>query len=336
MDDVISARKAAAAEVAVARGLVGEEQPVAGFIDVDGLRETMARLQGSFPGHFMHAFACKAGSIASVLRLVRDAGMGCEVASPGELALAETVGFAPERIVFDSPAKSRAEIAQALGRGMTLNIDNFQELARVDAWMARNPGCGSTIGIRVNPQVGGGLPVNFASDAMQPSFADYAAMLRDAAPALFSGEFRVVTELGRSVLAKNGFILAKVEYTKVTGGRHIAITHAGAQVATRTVFMPELWPIRISALDPRGRVKGGARVEQDVAGPCCFAGDIIAHCRELPLLEPDDWILAHDTGAYYFSTPFVYNSLPQVAVHGFRSVAGGLRFDPLRAAAALG
>lgn len=419
MDDVISARKAAAAEVAVARGLVGEEQPVAGFIDVDGLRETIARLQGAFPDHFMHAFACKAGSIASVLRLVRDAGMGCEVASPGELALAEAAGFAPERIVFDSPAKSRAEIAQALGRGMALNIDNFQELARVDAWMARHPGCGSTIGIRVNPQVGGGriaamstatdtskfgigledpgnraaivdayrqrpwltaihahvgsqgcpleligqgiartvalaqeinaagaqvttvdigggLPVNFSSDAMQPDFADYAAMLRDAAPALFSGEFRVVTEFGRSVLAKNGFILAKVEYTKVTGGRHIAITHAGAQVATRTVFMPELWPIRISALDPRGRAKGGARVEQDVAGPCCFAGDIIAHRRGLPLLEPDDWILAHDTGAYYFSTPFVYNSLPQVAVHGFRSVAGGLRFEPLRAAAALG
>ena len=41
-------------------------------------------------------------------------------------------------------------------------------------------------------------------------------------------------------MAKNGFIIARVEYTKVTGGRHIAITHAGAQVATRTVFMPEL------------------------------------------------------------------------------------------------
>ena len=49
-----------------------------------------------------------------------------------------------------------------------------------------------------------------------------------------------------------------------------------------------------------------------------------------------DWILAHDTGAYYFSTPFVYNSLPQVAVHGFRSMAGGLCFELLRAAAALG
>jgi diaminopimelate decarboxylase len=420
MDDAISPHKALVAGAAIAGGLVGEDQPVAGFVDIDGLNATVALLHATFPGHFLHAFAVKAGSILSILRLVRAAGMGCEVASPGELALALAAGFAPERIVFDSPAKTRAEIALALGRGMTLNVDSFQELARVDAWMRENPGCASVIGIRVNPQVGGGsiaamstatdtskfgigladpgnrqaileayrrrpwltavhahvgsqgcpleligqglartvelaqavnaalgraqvatidigggLPVNFADEAMRPSFADYAAMLRTAAPALFGGEFRVVTELGRSVLAKNGFILARVEYTKTMGGRHIAITHAGAQVATRTVFMPDLWPIRISALDPAGRPKTGDRIEQDVAGPCCFAGDIIAHRRQLPLLEQGDWILAHDTGAYYFSTPFVYNSLPRVAVHGFETGGGAVAFTPLRRAESL-
>ena len=138
------------------------------------------------------------------------------------------------------------------------------------------------------------------------------------------------------MLAKNGFILARVEYTKTTGGRQIAITHAGAQVATRTVFMPELWAIRVSALDPEGRPKAGPTVEQDVAGPCCFAGDIIAHRRPLPLLEPGDWVLVHDTGAYYFSTPFVYNSLPRVAVHGFTQAAGTAEFQTLRRAETIG
>lgn len=417
MDDALSARKAGAAGAAIARGLVGEEQPIAGFIDIDGLHATIAALRGAFPGHFMHAFAAKAGSILPLLRLIREAGMGCEVASPGELALASAAGFLPERTVFDSPAKTRAEIALALGSGMALNVDSFQELERVDSWLAAHPDCRSVIGIRVNPQVGsgsiaamstatdtskfgigledpgnrervlaayhqrpwltaihahvgsqgcpleligrglartvelaqevnaglgrpqvgtvdigGGLPVNFAGEAIRPGFDDYAAMLRDFVPALFTGEYRVVTELGRSVLAKNGFILAKVEYTKTMGGRHIAITHAGAQVATRTVFMPELWPIRVSALDPQGRPKTGARVEQDVAGPCCFAGDIIAHRRPLPLLEPGDWVLAHDTGAYYVSTPFVYNSLPRPAVHGFETSADGLAFRLLRRA----
>ena len=110
----------------------------------------------------------------------------------------------------------------------------------------------------------------------------------------------------------------------------------GAQVATRTVFMPELWPIRVSALDPAGRPKTGAKVAQDVAGPCCFAGDIVASRRHLPLLEPDDWVLLHDTGAYYFSTPFVYNSLPRVAVHGFRAEAGQVRFELMRREESLG
>ena len=139
MDDAISPRKAAVAEAAIARGLVGEAQPVAGFVDIDGLNATIADLHATFPAHFMHAFACKAGSILSILRLVRGAGMGCEVASPGELALAQAAGFAADRIVFDSPAKTRAEIAEALGRGMALNIDSFQELSRVDAWLAANP-----------------------------------------------------------------------------------------------------------------------------------------------------------------------------------------------------
>ena len=67
-----------------------------------------------------------------------------------------------------------------------------------------------------------------------------------------------------------------------------------------------------------------------MAGPCCFAGDIVAGRRDLPLLEPGDWVLLHDTGAYYFSTPFVYNSLPRIAVHGFRVEAGQVRFELLR------
>ena len=170
--------------------------------------------------------------------------------------------------------------------------------------------------------IGGGLPVNFESDEVAPTFAEYAAILRETVPALFSGEFTVITEFGRSIMAKNGFIIGRVEYTKVTGGRHIAITHAGAQVATRTVFMPELWPIRVSALDPQGRPKTGAKIAQDVAGPCCFAGDIIASRRALPLLEPDDWVLLHDTGAYYFSTPV---RLQQPAARGRSRLRAGRR-----------
>ena len=38
--------------------------------------------------------------------------------------------------------------------------------------------------------------------------------------------------------------------------------------------------------------------------------------RMLPLIEPGDYVVLHDTGAYYFSNPFFYNALAAPAVYG--------------------
>jgi diaminopimelate decarboxylase len=168
--------------------------------------------------------------------------------------------------------------------------------------------------------IGGGLPVNFESEEVRPTFSEYAAVLQQAVPELFSGEYRVKTEFGRSIFAKQGFIAARVEYTKESGGRRIALTHAGAQVATRTVFMPEYWKLRVSVVDDNGNPRSGETTPQDIAGPLCFSGDVVAWERELPLVEPGDYVVLHDTGAYYFSNPFYYNALPACAVYG---VEGG-------------
>ena len=143
-------------------------------------------------------------------------------------------------------------------------------------------------------------------------------------PELFTGKYQITTEFGRAIIAKNAFTLAKVEYTKVTGGRHIALTHAGAHNFMRMVFQPTDWARRISALDAHGRVKTGPPVEQDIAGPCCFAGDIIAHQRSLPLMEPGDYLLIHDTGAYCFSNHFMYNALTPDPVYGADANNDGL------------
>jgi diaminopimelate decarboxylase len=414
MDDTVSPRKAAIAARAFGNGFLVEDAALIGIIDTDALRAAIDDLRSSFPNFFQHAFAAKANTMPPVLALIRSLGMSCEVASPGEYKAAVAAGFSGAEIVFDSPAKTNWEIDAALSHGATLNIDNFQELARVDAWLARNKSR-SIVGLRINPQVGGGsiaamstatqsskfgigledgdnrqlimnayvsrpwltclhthvgsqgcpldlivagiaktfalaheinetlgrkqittldigggLPVNFESDLATPSFADYVAALRAGVPGLFSGEFRIVTEFGRSVLAKAGFMLARVEYTKEQGGHPIAITHAGAQVATRTVFMPEMWKIRVSALDSQARPKLGPRVAQDVAGPCCFAGDVVAHARPLPLLEPGDFVMLHDTAAYYFSTPFVYNSLPAITVYGVSGPDQDLSFTVMQ------
>jgi diaminopimelate decarboxylase len=414
-----AARRERILRAAVRQGVLDPGRAaLAGFVDLDGLAGTVGALHRAFPGSLrvLHAFAAKANSLVPVLAELRGLGMGCEVATGGELARARAAGFPPERIVFDSPAKTRAELQQALSLGVMINVDNFQELSRIDALLGDGQPR-SRIGVRVNSQlgggtiaamstatqtskfgipladpgsrqrlidayrehpwltwvhthagsqgcplelmargvaqavefaeevnrelgrrqvtgidIGGGLPVNFAGDEVSPRFDTYVDQLREHAPALFSGRYEIVTEFGRSVLAKNGFTAAYVEYTKSAGGRPIALTHAGVQVATRTVFNPDAWPLRITAHDADGCAKHGTPVRQDIAGPACFAGDLLARDRALPLLEPGDIVVLPDTGAYYFSTPFHYNSLPEPAVYGVRADGDEVRFDLVRAA----
>lgn len=409
MTNEAAARRAAALRAAVARGLVGPRQPVAGLLDTAGIRQSATALHAAFatPGvSVQHTFAVKAATLVPVLALLGQYGIGAEVASPGELALARAAGIPPGQTVLDSPAKTVAELREALSLGIAVNADSPQELARIDALLAAAP-ARSSVGLRVNPQVGGGsieamstatatskfgvalrdpgaeewvlrayadrpwltrlhthtgsqgvplplmaagvraaydlaervnaavgrrqvtvldigggLPVNFGSDATAPTFGAYADLLRAEVPGLFDGRYGIVTEFGRSLLAKHGTILARVEYAKSAGGLPIAVTHAGAQVAARTVFAPGAWPLRVLALGPDGGPKTGEPVVQDVAGPCCFAGDLVARGRPLPRLDAGDHVALLDTGAYYFSTHFAYNALPRPAVWAYSTAPG--------------
>ena len=99
------------------RACSGGERLLAGFVDVAGVGEVGARAaRGAFPTHFMHAFAAKAGCLEGILRLVRGRRHGLRGGEPGELAQAMRAGFAPGRIVFDSPAKTWGEIRPASAR----------------------------------------------------------------------------------------------------------------------------------------------------------------------------------------------------------------------------
>lgn len=402
-------------QAALEAGYLDDEHPVVAFVNTRGVRDTIETLKSAFPTHFQHAFAAKANCMSHALRLVRECGMGCEVASRGELEQALKSGFQSDELVYDEPTKTQSALRKILGRGIALNIDNFQEYARILELLAAGSS-DSAIGFRINPQVGsgsisamstatksskfgiplkdkgmrkallgcyrdaswltaihthigsqgcslemmsdgirsvvdlaeeiniaagtqqittidigGGLPVNFESDEVKPAYADYAAVLRQKVPELFTGRFIVKTEFGRSVFAKNGFMAARVEYTKNSGGRQIALTHAGVQVATRTVFMPDHWKLRISVCDASGAPREGDSQNQDIAGPCCFAGDMLGTDRMLPLILPDDLVVIHDTGAYYFSNPFYYNSLQAPAVFGVEADGdGGVEFEQWR------
>lgn len=165
--------------------------------------------------------------------------------------------------------------------------------------------------------IGGGLPVDFTDDKDDPTFTHYASELAQNIPELFSGKYKIITEFGRSVIAKNGLTISRIEYTKTMGGRPIALSQLGVQSLMRLVFEPEHWYRRVSTYDAHGKPKKGKLVAQDIAGPACFSGDLIFKERPLPRLEQGDYILVHDTGAYCSSNHFYYNALPKIPLMGF-------------------
>jgi diaminopimelate decarboxylase len=79
-------------------------------------------------------YASKAFPCTAVLRVFAEEGLGCDVASGGELHLALRAGFEPGRLYLHGNAKSEAELTQALEAGVgTIVLDNEDEAGRLAA-----------------------------------------------------------------------------------------------------------------------------------------------------------------------------------------------------------
>lgn len=373
--------------------------------DLDQVGKRIEALRAAFPSDALHALAIKACPISELLRFAASLGCGAEVASEPELRQALRLGFPAERVVFDSPVKTPAEIELALAEGVLINADSLQEIDRIaDLKPERSA---SKIGVRINPSLragsiaatstatpgskfgvsladdrselldrfelhpwltglhlhvgsqgcdlgllleaadalvafaaaveertgagriqtidlGGGLSAAYHAGETRPGFAEYTRGLRERLPRLFAGEWRLVTEFGRAVWANAGIAVSRVEYTKTSGGHRIAAIHLGADMFLRTAYVPEAWHHEVSVFDGSGRPKSGEPLEQDVAGPLCFSGDLVARQRLLPPIEPNDVVVIHDAGAYTLGMWSRYNSRRSPGVYGYSSEGSGL------------
>ncbi len=351
--------------------------------DLDRLRQRLSTLTAAFPTSTLHAIAIKANPLVEILKVCVDSGAGLEAASIEEVYLAIAAGCPPERIIFDSPAKTQAEIEECLREGIHLNVDNFAELTRIEFAQAKARSK-STIGLRINPEVssglisqtsvgsagskfgvsisqdrqriisafdnhrwliglhihvgsqgcsldllcqaaaklqslreaietntgrplsivdiGGGLPAAYAEGDQPPTPGQYAAELGARVPALTDGRLRLMTEFGRAIHAGCGIALSRVEYVRpVTADHQMAVIHLGADFLLRPVYRSADWKHEFLLFDRHGNLKSGAKIKVTIAGPLCFAGDILATELPMPRPEPGDWIAVRDCGAYTLS-----------------------------------
>jgi diaminopimelate decarboxylase len=109
----------------------------------DDLRSRARELVAAYAARtddFEVTFASKAFPCTAVYRVLAEEGLGCDVASAGELALALRGGFAPERVHLHGNAKTRAELETALAAGVgQVIVDNVHDLDLLDELLDADP-----------------------------------------------------------------------------------------------------------------------------------------------------------------------------------------------------
>jgi diaminopimelate decarboxylase len=120
--------------------------------DAAVIRRQIERIQTAFAGLPLRPFyAMKANGNLSILRLVREHGVGCDAVSPGEIFLAMRAGFDPDSIWFTCSNVSDDDLRAIPDPRIVINVNSMTEIDRCLALDLPNP-----IALRVNPDVGAG------------------------------------------------------------------------------------------------------------------------------------------------------------------------------------
>lgn len=115
-------------------------------------REFVERFSGRYPDTKV-CYAAKAFLNKAMAKLVMDQGLGLDVVSIGEFAIAQSVGFPPDRISFNGNNKLPGELAQSLDAGIgRIVVDSVHELRLLDG-LARRRQMRQDILLRLTPNI---------------------------------------------------------------------------------------------------------------------------------------------------------------------------------------
>jgi diaminopimelate decarboxylase len=120
--------------------------------DAAAIRTQIDNVKRAFAGlPFQPFYAMKANGNLSILRMIREAGFGCDAVSPGEIYLARAAGFSRESIWFTCSNVSDDDLRAIPDPYIVINVNSMSEIDRVLSLDLENP-----IALRVNPDVGAG------------------------------------------------------------------------------------------------------------------------------------------------------------------------------------
>jgi diaminopimelate decarboxylase len=172
--------------------------------------------------------------------------------------------------------------------------------------------CELDIGIKI-VDIGGGVPVPFRYRDSPPAEM-YAKSICDIFNAKREeynlGEPTLMLEPGGSIIGTSTILLLKVGMVKREESvRKWALVDGGANINLRAT---QGWYTYQCFCCNRMTEKEKEKI--NIAGPLCYAGDVLAYNRKLPLLEEGDVLALLDCGAYTMAVMNRYNSYPLPAV----------------------
>ena len=142
------------------------------YYDSELLRQTLRAIHeeaGRHEGFVVH-YAVKANANPKVLRIIREAGLGADCVSGGEIEASVKAGFPVSKIVFAGVGKSDWEINLGIDNNIfCFNVESIPELEVINE-LAANKGKVARIAFRLNPNVGAHTHANITTGLAENKF----------------------------------------------------------------------------------------------------------------------------------------------------------------------
>jgi len=142
------------------------------YYDTELLRDTLRAINaeaGKHEGFVVH-YAVKANANPKLLRYIREAGLGADCVSGGEIEAALKAGFPSEKIVYAGVGKSDWEIRLGLENDIfCFNVESIPELEVINE-LAAKMGKTARVAFRLNPNVGAHTHANITTGLAENKF----------------------------------------------------------------------------------------------------------------------------------------------------------------------
>ena len=142
------------------------------YYDSELLRQTLRAINEEAARHegFVVHYAIKANANPKVLRIIREAGLGADCVSGGEIEASVKAGFPVSKSVFAGVGKSDWEINLGIDNDIfCFNVESIPELEVINQ-LAAAKGKVARIAFRLNPNVGAHTHANITTGLAENKF----------------------------------------------------------------------------------------------------------------------------------------------------------------------